>query len=118
MNRIQKRGVKPKLDALTKEQKEQVIRWLVVEEKSYELVRSLIQEQFSVSVSECTLSKFYHRECLPLVVGSKPATAPLGEILLDVAFQSEKPIRLKVLSGLDNGLRVQVMADKQMEAAQ
>lgn len=62
-------GKKPrsnsKLDALTGEQRELLVQWLVDENKSYDEVRELVVQQFGVETNNGALSRFYARVAAP-----------------------------------------------------
>ena len=67
------RTMKPRgtsaIDALTKEQREQLDHWLLEENRSYNEVVELVASTFGVKTSRSALSRYYDRELLPRRLG-------------------------------------------------
>ncbi len=68
-------------------------RWLVVEKLSYAKVRALFLSRFGETISDGTLSRFWHQQCRP----TPPPKTDQPSVLLDVILQSCRPIRVRVL---------------------
>ena len=88
-----------KLASLTHRQRESLKRWLVKEKLSYAAARSRLQERFGLTVSDATISNFWHQHCF------KPLQRPDSDILLDILIKTSGPCRL-VVRHRGNGVRV------------
>jgi hypothetical protein len=85
---------KSKLRALTPTQVKWLRRWLIRDKLTYDQARAKLREQFGISLSTGTMSRFWCTYCQP---AAPPTHDRQPRVFLDVILQSTRPIRVRIL---------------------
>jgi len=96
---------KSKLNALTNEQREQLIFWLCIERLTYAEAVLRLREKFGVKSSRTALCKFWARECEPYLKRQHTLKGAFLEIIVrvrqgeNVIGQTEFSVALNTAAG-------------------
>lgn len=81
---MRRNGQKTKFDALTEQQREQLIFWLCVERTTYAEALKRVREKFGVQSSSAAMSHFWYRECEPYLMRQQKLKGAFLQITIRV----------------------------------